>query len=91
MLLEECQPFPPCMRMTKMESQRREGSLRLKTKGSFDSNDFLMLIIGNLLNNEKRLKITKNAGNVKFRLHCGETLQKVSQKMNAWIDQNQLF
>ena len=59
MLLEECQPFSLCMRMTKMESHRREGSLRLKTKGSFDSNDFLMLIIGNLLNNEKRLKITK--------------------------------
>ena len=65
--------------------------MRLKTNGSFDSNDFLMLIIGNLSNNEKRLKIYKNAGNVKFRLHCGETLQKVSQKMYAWIDQNQLF
>ena len=91
MLLEKCQPFPLCMRKTKMESHRREGSLRLKTNGLFDSYDFLMLIIGNLLNNEKRLNITKNAGNVKLRLHCGKTLQKVPQKMYAWIDQNQLF
>ena len=51
-----------------MESHRREGSLRVKTKGSFDSNEFLILIIGNLSNNEKRLKITKKCRKRKIQI-----------------------